>query len=147
MAGDFVARITDLMDAVGSGNLEGRVEFDQVYAHYQHEGLDFKHPQGGEAEYLRKPALANVNSSMRKIAERAITAEGSDIEGAMIDVTEDLAKEASRRAPIEFGPLRGSDHPTVLSDGEVIYDRPPETPRLSEEEPKRLHQHPSQGSV
>lgn len=147
MAGSFVERISELIDAVGDGPIQGKVEYDQIYAHYQHEGLDFKHPQGGEAEYLRRPALGNVNSYMHRLAEEAVTEQGSRLTEGMIEVTEDLAQESERRAPFEFGALRGSSHPSVESNGEVVYDRPPENPRLSEAELKARRQHRRPGTA
>lgn len=56
----------------------------------------------------------------------------------MISSVEALAEEdgVARVAPIELGDLRASGHPTVESDGHVIYDRPPRQHRLTEDELK-----------
>jgi hypothetical protein len=40
---------------------EATVSFGTPYARYQHEGLDFKHPQGGQAKYLQQPFEEKVD--------------------------------------------------------------------------------------
>lgn len=57
----------------------------------------------------------------------------------MTDVAEDLAREVSVKAPVEWGDLRGSGHPTVDDNGETVYDRAPAVHRLSEEELRAKH--------
>ena len=59
---------------------------------------------------------------------------------------EDLAEDGgvASHAPVEFGDLRDSGHPSVTEDGRTVYDREPRQGRLSPEELKakyRLH-HP-----
>lgn len=43
-------------------------------------------------------------------------------------------------APVEFGDLRESGHPTVTDEGHTTYDRPPLVPRLSEAELREKNQ-------
>lgn len=57
---------------------------------------------------------------------------GHDLNRAMADNMEDLSGQVEKLAPIEFGPLHWSGHPTVVSRGETMYDRAPITPRLTE---------------
>ena len=122
----FSERLRVIKESVGFGRLQGSVEVNQVYAHYQHEGLDFHHPDGGEALYLLTPLMLKGPSDyMVRLADRAITADGSDVQGAMTDNMEDLSGEVYLRAPWEFGDLRASGHPVVSVNGETVYDRPP----------------------
>lgn len=132
MAGSasFEAALTKLSEAIGHEPLRGSVEVDQVYARYQHEGLDFKHPRGGQAKYLEQPFYANVPLYMRDIAARVLPR--GDIVGGMADAMEDLSGEVFDKAPIEFLDLRASGHPTVRRGGAVVYDRPPMQARLTE---------------
>jgi hypothetical protein len=139
----FAERIDQLKEMVGSGDLTGKVEVSQVYAKYQHEGLDFAHPRGGEAQYLRRPLFDHYRSYLQKVADGILDDGGKR---AMADCMERLAEEdgVATRAPLEWGDLRDSGHPSVTSDGATTYDRPPRQHRLTEEELKvkyRLH-HP-----
>lgn len=127
----FDAALARLSEDVGTTRVRGRVEVDQVYARYQHEGLDFNHPRGGQAKYLEQPFYANVPQYMQDIAARVLS---GDLTQAMADVMEDLSGEVFDRAPIEFLDLRASGHPTVERGGAVVYDRPPMQARLTEEQ-------------
>jgi len=123
----FREGLREISDRVGHGSLKGSVEVDQVYAHYQHEGLTFHHPDGGEPLYLLTPLFAKgTQDYMHRLAERAFR----DIHGAMVDNMEDLSGEVFLRAPWEFGDLRASGHPVVSVNGAVIYDRRPNVERL-----------------
>lgn len=74
---------------------------------------------------------------MRRLADKAITEEGSALGDAMAHNMEHLSTEGVYiEAPWEFADLRASGHPTVESDGVLIYDRPPHMHRLSAEEIK-----------
>lgn len=132
--GTFGDRAQLLKDAVGNGHLIGYLEVNQIYARYQHEGVDFFHPDGGEWNYLRGPFFAEIMRYMQMLADGTITEEGSDILGAMIDVMEDLSLQVFDHAPWEFADLRASGHPSVESEGDVVYDRAPMIGRLEEDE-------------
>lgn len=132
MAGDFAERIRELQERVGDGTLRGKVEVDQVYARYQHEGLDFKHPRGGQAKYLEQPWLSEAENRVRTVAKTVLEPGGP--QDGMRDVVEGGAEDVKTHAPVEFDDLRRSGHPSVEDDGVVVYDRPPEVPRLSEDE-------------
>lgn len=134
--GTFQDRIDYLIEQVGKAHLKGTVEYNQIYAHYQHEHPDFKHPQGGKAFFLRDPLFAGVNEAMAHLADRAILPEGSKIQTAMADNMEKLSTRARDESPVEFGDLRDSGHPVVVSDGRTIYDRAPVAHRLTEQELK-----------
>lgn len=133
MAGSasFEAALDRLADAVGRERIRGSVVVDQVYARYQHEGLDFQHPRGGQAKYLEQPLYANVPLYMRDIAARVLP-DGHVVQ-AMVDVVEDLSGQVFDKAPIEFLDLRASAHPTVTQGG-IVYDRPPMQARLTEQQ-------------
>ena len=64
----------------------------------------------------------------------------------MEECVEDLAEDGdvASHAPLEYGDLRDSGHPSVTEAGATVYDREPRQGRLSPEELKakyRLH-HP-----
>lgn len=132
MSGTFGAGIDRLKERVGHGKLKGSVVVDQVYAFYQHEHPEFKHPDGGKPYYLRDPLFEGADGHMQKLA-RKVLEPGGPAEG-MRDVVEDLCRSVYEQAPLEFGDLKGSGHPKVTSAGAVVYDRPPNVGRLSEEE-------------
>ena len=124
----FDKRMRELSERVGEGNLTGTVEVDQVYARYQHEGLDLNHPEGGQAKYLEAPLYADHNGMLERLAGNVL--EG-DLEGAMIDNMEGLSNRVYELAPFEFGDLKASGHPKVTNGDEVAYDRPPNIHRLT----------------
>lgn len=51
------------------GTVNGIVAFGSVYARYQHEGLHFRHPQGGQARYLAQPFEENADRYIQKIKD------------------------------------------------------------------------------
>jgi hypothetical protein len=138
MASTFGDRLDDLKAMIGSGDLIGKVEVSQVYAKYQHEGLDFVHPRGGEALYLGQPLLDNHSRYLQAYADRLLEDGG---EQAFVDSMEDLAEDGgvATRAPVLYSNLRASGHPSVTSDGVTVYDREPRQHRLSEEELKAIY--------
>lgn len=141
MAGDFVSRIDQLQWAVGIGDLVVKVEMDQVYAKYQHERTDLRHPRGGEAGYLRNALHMNQGEYLQHLANRLLTADGSDLVSGAVDVARQLSRQGEQRAPVEFVNLRRSGHPTVTDNGAVVFDEPPAVPRLSEEQLRAQRRH------
>jgi hypothetical protein len=135
--GTFYGRIEGLIDSVGDGSLVGKVEFDQAYAHRQHEELGWKHPHGGRAQYLSTALYQNLYGSLERIADHALQEGGPRL--GMILAVERIATDAAAMAPIEVGVLRDSAHPSVEEHGIVVYDRPPAVPRLSDEALDRIH--------
>jgi hypothetical protein len=111
-----------------------------MYARYQHlpEGLDLRHPRGGQALYLSQPLLENHSRYLQAYADRLLEDGGV---GAMIGNVEDLAENGgvAARAPILWSNLRASGHPSVTSGEVTVYDRPPRQHRLSEEELRTLY--------
>jgi hypothetical protein len=133
MSGEFSRRIGELRQTVGHRRMSGSVVVDQVYAHYQHEHLDFRHPRGGKARYLADPLMDGYRRYLDYYAG-TVLADGG-VRG-MIHAVEDLAGIGGvyTSAPREFEDLRKSGHPRVTHDDRVIYDRSPWQHRLSEAE-------------
>lgn len=139
MPGDFFDKIQELQDQVGEGHVVGSLEMDQVYAQSQELGIWMtgpnagkvihNHPGGGGTHYLSGALLGGVNGYMESVAETVL--DGGPAKG-MEAATEKLGESASANAPIEFGDLRESTHPTVVDDGATVYDRAPLVPRLDE---------------
>jgi hypothetical protein len=115
------------------GNLHGAVTVDQVYAHYQHEHLEFRHPRGGMAKYLEQPLLVNAYRYFGEIAKTFLEDGGKE---GMKRAMEDLAEDGgvATHAPVEFDDLRRSGHPQVWVGERLVYDRQPRQHRLSREE-------------
>lgn len=128
MPGDFDVRMDELAEKVGDGRVRGSVEVDQVYAQYQHEGLDLRHPRGGRAKYLEAPLYANHHGYLRDVADQVLSVGPVP---AIVNAMEDLSGEVFTEAPVEFMDLRMSGHPTVKRGGVAVYDRPPMQGRLS----------------
>lgn len=134
MAGDFAERIDVLKELVGDGDLVGKLEVDQVYAHYQHEGMDLRHPHGGQAKFLE--TALHQGSYFDAIASTILEGGGRQ---AMVDGVEQLDNDSAGLTPKEATVLARSGHPTVTDQGAVVYDRAPEVPRLSEAELRAIH--------
>lgn len=132
MPSTFFDRIAELGRQVPKHSVTAKVEVDQVYAHYQHEGLDFNHPRGGQAKYLEQPWLAATSETMGRFARALLEPDG--LERAGVEVAEKGSEMVQSHAPVEFNNLRQSGHPTVQVDGVTVYDRPPVVHRLSEAE-------------
>lgn len=128
MAGTFIPRTDALLAQVGDGPLEMHLHVDQVYARYQHEGLEFAHPRGGMAKYLEVPFFAHAGGHLSALADGTL----DNLRGAAVRVAEAMDDDMHDNAPVEFDQLRRSGHPTVTDNGAVVYDRPPDVPRLSE---------------
>lgn len=141
MSGDFSERLDELEFAIGHGDLEMSNEVDQVYAAYIEFGDGFKHPRGGQAHYARDGLYDHIGTYMEDLAARAITETGSDLSGAAIDVANKIRENTAEHTPREFDNLMRSGHSKVTDDGEVIYDRPPDVPRLSEAQLRAQRRH------
>lgn len=132
----FTERIDQLIEAVGVGDLTGSVEMNQVYAHYQHAGINrftggpLVYHRGGEAHFLKNALEDHYAEYMRSLARAVLTSKGSRLKEAMVKVGETIADYAEADAPYETGALKGSTHVRVTSNGEIVYDRPPQVGRL-----------------
>lgn len=133
MAGDFAERLDALAELVG-GRVQGKVEVDQIYSHYQHERMDLNHPHGGQAKFLE--TALHTGDYFQKIAETLLDT-GPAV--GMTDAVEQLDDNSAQITPKEATVLARSGHPTVTHAGAVVYDRAPEVPRLSEQELREIH--------
>lgn len=131
----FFDRMAELRRQVGAPGLAvGSVVVDQVYAHYQHEHLEFKHPRGGRAKYLETPLFDNYRGYFQNYALSVLKDGG--VKG-MAKSVEHLSDEVELQSPREFGDLMRSGHPSVsLGVRGVVYDRPPKVRRLTAAEIK-----------
>jgi hypothetical protein len=116
---------------VGWGPLVGKVEVDQVYARYQHERLDLKHPRGGYPKYLWLALSVRKDQYLQTLATSVL--EQGPARG-MRGVVEQIDRALHQFAPVDESNLRNSGHPTVTDNGELVYDRAPRQPRMSEEQ-------------
>jgi hypothetical protein len=120
---------------VGEGNLTGKLVVDQVYAKYQHERTDLRHPRGGGAHYLRDSFQARYANYLRRVAKAFLD---GDPEQAMAECMEDLNGAMSAATPVLYNNLRRSGNPQVHSRGRKVYDRKPQQRRLTSAELKLL---------
>ena len=127
----FDERMAELAQNVGDGVLKGTLEVDQVYARYQHEGLDLKHPGGGQAKYLEQPLYDEHRDYVQRLADHVLDGQ---LVPAMTDNMEALSLQVYDKAPFEFGDLKASGHPSVMDGDRSAYDRPPNVHRLTEPE-------------
>lgn len=141
MPGSFFDGVDSLLAQVGEGDLEVNNKVDQVYAKYQELRDDLVHPRGGQAHYARDGLIEHVDAYMERLAHSAITEDGSDLIGGAIAVGIRLKDETAAKTPREFVNLARSGHVTVTDDGAVVYDRPPDVPRLSEEQLRAQRRH------
>lgn len=123
--------LRELEQKVGQTTLVGKVVVNQPYAQHQHENLRFRHRSGGRAKYLAKPLMQSRNRYLQGLAGAVL--EGR-LEAEMAQVVEDLSAAVYANAPLEFGDLKASAHPTVHAGSTKKYDRPPGKKRLTKEE-------------
>ena len=139
----FADGTRELEDRVGRGKLVGTVVVDQIYAAAQHESVWVtgplaghvirNHPRGGQAKFLEQPLFENAERYFKRLADNVLD---GDLVQAMTDNVAHLAGEVYDKAPREFDDLRLSAHPSVESDGKVVFDSPPVRKRLTKEELK-----------
>lgn len=69
----------DLRNSAGVNAVDhftARVYYQSVYARYQHYGLDFRHPMGGQALYLEQPTVTEAQACTQIIADTIKEATG-----------------------------------------------------------------------
>lgn len=132
MTATFAERSKLLREMTGNGErVTASVVFDQVYAHYQHEHLEFHHPRGGQAKYLETPLYDGYREYLGWYADEVLHDGGTR---AMQRAAEDLSDQAEGKAPREFLDLMHSGHPSVTVGERTVYDRAPLVHRLTEGE-------------
>lgn len=140
MPSTFFDRIDELAAIVGQGDLETKVEFDQVYAAPQERGFwetgpnagvqIRNHPGGGGSHFLRDAVIAPADAHMQTLADHLLS---DPVQGA-IEVGHNIEAKASEAAPVLYVNLRRSGHITVTDDGAEVYDHLPAVGRLSREQ-------------
>ena len=55
---------------VKEGEIIGEIRFTEKYAAAQHEHVEYRHPQGGEAKYLERAALEKADEVRAVMAEQ-----------------------------------------------------------------------------
>jgi hypothetical protein len=129
MAGDFLARMDELIEKHDGGTLVGSVVVDQVYARYQHERMDLRHPAGGQAKFLSGPLLEKASGYLNSLSRAVLN--GSMTE-TMARCMESLSLQVWEKAPRDFWDLRQSGNPRVFEGHTEVYNRAPIVPRLTE---------------
>ena len=127
----FQDRTDHLLRMVGRERVVASCVVDQVYAHYQHEHLDFRHPRGGEAKYLERPLYEHYRDYLEAYSNEVLHDGGVH---ALERSAEHLSDMVEFTAPREWGDLHKSGHPQVTVDGRTVYDRAPKVNRLTEDE-------------
>jgi len=129
--GRFEDRIRLLEQQVGGGKLEIKVVVDQIYAKFQHERLDLRHPSGGGPKYLTRALYGAAPAGLQHMARAVLD---GHLREAAVDVAERVVTGVYENAPFEFGDLRASGAPTVKDGGRIYYRRPPNRKRLTKSE-------------
>lgn len=142
---EFLARTERLDRAVGRGKLVMGITVDQRYAKYQHERTDLIHWAGGNDHYLTGPLYERMADMMTGLARAAITPQGSDLIARARREVEGWAAASAAQTPRWFVDLARSHAPWITDDGRTVYRRPPQVPRLTDDElrTKNRAPHPS----
>jgi hypothetical protein len=129
--GNLHERLAELRHMTGMPEtIFGSVTVDQVYAHYQHEHTEFRHPRGGRAKFLQIPLMRHFRDYLASYARDVLHNGGlRSVERSM----EHLSDQVELEAPREWGDLLRSGHPEVKQGGHH-YDRSPKVHRLTEAE-------------
>lgn len=133
--GDFTERIDELLDRVGDGRLRGTVTVDQVYAKYQLLREDLQHSVGN-SHYLSRPLNEKYPEYFQRMADKVLDSGG--IVSGMVDSCESLANSAATQTPVELFNLARSGSVVVRDQGSVVYRRPAQQGRLSDQELRQL---------
>lgn len=57
------------MTVTAEGNT-AKIEYGTPYARYQHEGIEFNHPSGGQAKYLEQPMNSEKDAALQATADK-----------------------------------------------------------------------------
>lgn len=130
----FAERSRELARAVGDGVLQAKITVDQRYAEIQHEHTGYRHAPGRTHHYLSKPLLDRSDEWMSRLAQAAVTAQGSALRREMRELVEDWTRASEQITPIDENDLPRSHARTVTDDGAPVYVRPAAQRRLTEAE-------------
>lgn len=123
-----------LRERTGGARVKARVVVDQVYAEYQHEALEFRHPRGGRAKYLEGPLFEGFARSIEEFALGLLRVEEETAGRRWADTGRALVHDVGTEAPLEFGDLRRSAGLTVTEGRRVVVEEPPLQRRLTDQE-------------
>jgi len=132
----FAEGVQELHDLVGHGTVRGRVEFNQIHAHFQHERGDLHHPHGGQPGYLRSALMSTYERGLRHIGGELL--EVGPVE-PMKDFVDNLMDVSQGLAPHEDGILDHSAAGEVVDDGAKVYSSGPAVHRVSESTLNRIN--------
>lgn len=121
-----------LRERTGGARVKAKVVVDQVYAEYQHEALEFRHPRGGRAKYLEGPLFEGFAGSIEEFAMGLLRVEEETAGRRWAGTGRDLVRAVGTEAPIEFGDLRRSASLTVTEGRSIIVDEPAAQRRLTD---------------
>jgi hypothetical protein len=128
--GTFDARIAELQAQVGSGRLTGSVERDQAYAQVQHEDGSLRH-KNGQWKYQETALMGGHEGYLRDLADAVLH---GDLEHAMGETMERFDNDSAALTPKDTTILARSGRATVRSRGNVVWEKAPQVPRLSDAE-------------
>lgn len=120
MAGTFLRRTEELSRRVGHGRIEASVKIDQIYAEYQHNIPELRHPTGGKAFFLTDALIGNFPRWYQQIANHLYSPLG--VNHWMIRISDNFASQTKRRMPYFLGDLSRSTQPRVKQGGAFIYE-------------------------
>jgi hypothetical protein len=141
---DRPVRPTDeLKRIVGDGVLKAVTTVDQAYAAPQERsfwetgplaGVEIRnHPGGGIPAFLGSQVKGTGLQDIHSWVSNAL-GERRPVVDSAADTVNEYIRGVRNLAPKQTGNLSKSGAGQVISDGAVVYDRPPEVPRLSKEE-------------
>lgn len=144
----FSEGIDELKEIIGDGVLKATNTVNQVYAAPQSRGFwetgplagvhIRNHPGGGIEDFLGSQIQGTGMRDMLTWVAQAI-GEKRPIAESAADTVDDYIRGVRNLAPKQTGNLSKSGAGQVTSDGVVVYDRPPEVPRMSKEQLKALN--------
>ena len=123
-----------LRERTAGPKVKTTVTVDQVYAKYQHESLDFRHPRGGRAKYLEGPLFEGFAGSMERFAQGLLRVEEETAGRRWAATGRDLVEAVGHEAPLEFGDLRRSAGLVTTEGTRVVVEEPPAQRRLTDQE-------------
>lgn len=126
-------RIGQLIKRTAGPDIVATIVVDQVYAEIQHEALEFRHPQGGQAKYLEEPLHTGSPGRLRDVA-RGLLDEDETALGLWASAGRDVVQGVRTNAPREFGDLMESASLSVEVGGAQRVFEPAKQRRLTEQE-------------
>lgn len=129
------ARLRQLAESIGDGNLTATVVVDQAYAQDQHETMHYRHPHGGGPKFLEKALFENHQGYYRHLARHVLDGD-RPLHESMLRVGRDLVFDSAKITPVgPNGPFLARSHElTITDDGQRVHHDEPQQRRLTEDE-------------